>query len=80
MGPNVRYLLEMIRRYHLEDRSPQVAQILRLIEWGRCSESMAKAYLYAIQPLISAQEARGNRLARAPTLEELYRMALPLVY
>lgn len=72
MGPNARHLSELIRRYQLDDRSPQVAQIRRWIEWGRLPENIARSYLYAIQPLIEAQESRPNYLARAPTVEELY--------
>ncbi len=63
MGENVQILYELMRRYHLADRSPEVAQILRLIEWGRCSETMSRAYLHAIQPLLNAQEARMKGIA-----------------
>lgn len=76
MGDSVRILYELIRRYHL-DRWPHVARILRLIEWGRCSDGMAKVGLYTIQPLIEQQERRPNLLFRPPELDELYPTGAP---
>ena len=72
MGPNLRYLLEMMRRYPLADRSKEVRNLLPLIERGLLNEGMAAAVLIQIQPLIARLEQRPNYLVRAPEYDELY--------
>jgi hypothetical protein len=72
MGPNLRYLLEMMRRYPLADRAKEVRNLLPLIERGLLNEGMAAAVLMQIQPLIEQLEQRPNYLVRAPEYDELY--------
>ena len=72
MGPNVRYLLEMIRRYRLADRSKEVRNWLPLIEQGMINDIVGTALLMRLQPLIESQERRPNLLFRAPECDELY--------
>ncbi|MBU0717631.1 MAG: DUF87 domain-containing protein, partial [Planctomycetes bacterium] len=72
MGPVLQYVLELIRRYHLDDRSGEVRNFLRFAERRPVSESIARAFLYRIQDLVTEQERRPNLLHRMPAFEEIY--------
>ena len=71
MGPVLQYFLELIRRYHLDDRSAEVRNFLRFAERKPVSESIARAFLYRIQDLVTEQERRPNLLHRMPAFEEI---------
>lgn len=79
MGPNERYLVELIRRYGLYNRSKEARNALRLFESGRGSELVARAYLLRFQPLIQQLERRPNFLFRPPEFDELYPAGPPPV-
>ena len=72
MGPVLQYVLELIRRYHLDDRSGDVRNFLRFAERRPVSESIARAFSYRIQDLVIEQERRPNLLHRVPEFEEIY--------
>ncbi len=65
MGPNVRRLIELIRRYLLDRRSDEARNWLMLAERGMLDEDIAEALLFRIQDLINEQERRWNALERA---------------
>lgn len=65
-------LMEAIVKYRLHNRQRWVAHIKTMLEWGRLSESQAKIYLVAIQPLIKEVVSTRNILERLPEFEEIY--------
>ena len=80
MGPKLTRLLELIARYRLDERHPQLRTIRRLCELGDFDdEDFAEAQLIALQPLTEAQERRWNGLNRVPTADELYSGGPPIV-
>ncbi len=72
IGPIARYLLEVIQRYNLEAHSHLARRVMQSCRLGLLTESMAKAFLARLQPLIEASERRPNYLHRPPTNEELH--------
>ena len=72
MRSYVAMLRHVMSEYRLVDRYPQLAPYEAWVEMGSPSESMAKAILFQIDPLLAELERRPNRLARAPDREELY--------
>ena len=71
MGPNTKHFLVLIEKFRLADRYPEVESVVRQIEMGLVSETIAKMYIGRIQPLIEKQKRCFNPLAKVPTQEEL---------
>ena len=72
MGPNVRRLIDLIKRYLLHRRRVDARNWLMLAERGMLDEDIAEVLLFRVHVLILEQERRWNALERAPTLDELY--------
>ena len=68
----VAMLLRVFREYRLTDRYPQLAQYEMLAEMGRLSESMAKAILSQLEPIIDDLYDYPVHLHRPPTGEQLH--------
>lgn len=77
MDADLQYLLTVIRRYRLENRSKTVRRLLPALERGLIRNNMAKALLVQVQPMVAEMERRPNHLFRAPEGEELYPKGVP---
>lgn len=70
-------LLQTIKAYHLDDRYPDLADVVFMAEQSWLSETMGKAYLISIQDLLEHAEDFPNSLHRPPTEEQLYARGEP---
>jgi len=69
---HVAELLDVLNRFALIDRYPQLAYYQGLAQTGRLSQERAKLALYQIKELIEHQYDFPNFLHRPPTAEQLY--------
>ena len=67
-----RLLSETMDAYRLYDRYEWVAQLRDLMNLEPISNDQARAYLYAMQPLIQEVKRNRNTLRAAPSWEEIY--------
>lgn len=70
-GQYINALLRAIAEYRLDDRYPELAQIVQMAEHGMLSDNLARGYLQKIQPLIEQLERSHNCLPRVAEQDEL---------
>ena len=73
MGPVAQQLLHRIVEHRLDDRSPYFAHLRRRLERGRpMRDAVARTHLHRVEDTIDQMRACPNRLARAPSEDQLY--------
>ena len=70
MSSNLRRLVELIRRYKLDNRSREFRNVLRMIDRGLLDEQLAEVYVLRVQPWIDQFDRLPNLLGPVPASEE----------
>jgi hypothetical protein len=68
---DVAKLYELIKRYRLDWRHPELARIVKRIEKGRLRPDQARRWLKRIKPWVEEQERCFNPLRPAPDQSQL---------
>ena len=72
MESNIRMLVELNRRFALENRLPYVRRAMRLLRRGLLRESLAKAFVLRVQSEVDKLHDEPNMLPRPPEYDDLY--------
>jgi len=72
MGKHAALLAKVIDEHGLADRDARIMQVRCLLEQGKLSEGLARAYLYSLEDRIEHDRDFPVRLHRPPTAEQLY--------
>ena len=72
MESNIRKLVELNRRYGLENRCKHIRRAMRLLRRGLLSDGVAKAHVLRVQPFIDSFTDFPNMLSRPPEHADIY--------